>query len=178
MRLSKQAGLEVFLYTCTAGDFYCWEHYPSMWMLDQNTASCGSGVVCTNGPYRDRYLAILLEMGKKFPLDGIFVDGPDPAFQAGSAWPTPCYCRACKELWQKRFGSPMPPAVQKVAREQLVEFLDANCDDFIEQVITAIRKYRPHARVWHNTSARPARRMRPTTRWTPTTAISTGRAFS
>ena len=84
VRLSKQAGLEVFLYTCTAGDFYCWEHYPSMWMLDQNTASCGSGVVCTNGPYRDYYLAILLEMGKKFPLDGIFVDGPDPAFQAGT----------------------------------------------------------------------------------------------
>lgn len=156
VRLAKQAGLEVFLYTCTAGDFYCWENYPAMWMLDQNGNQCGSGVVCTNGPYRQRYLTVLLEMGRKFPLDGIFVDGPDPAFQTGSVWPSPCYCRACQALWQERYGEKMPLSVQKVARRQLVDFLDANCDDFIEQVIGAIRTHRPEARVWHNTS-RPTR---------------------
>jgi hypothetical protein len=152
LRQAKQAGLEVFLYTCTAADFYCTEHYPDMWMLDQNGRPCGEGVVCTNGPYRKRYVSLMAELAQKFPLDGVFVDGPDPAFGAGAAWPTPCYCESCKALWLERYGKPLPINAQRVCREQLVEFLDANCDTFITQVTGALRGRRPKARLWHNTS--------------------------
>lgn len=114
--------------------------------------------ICPNSPYADTLVAIIKEIGERYPVDGFFID--EPSLQS---W---CSCRYCRDKFQRETGRPLPtePGWGTAEWRQFLDFRFRTVSDFCNRLHDAAHAARPGCLVWSqyhfpmSTPALPAQR--------------------
>lgn len=103
---------------------------------------------CTNSPWREWCFQIVRDL-LKYPVDGIFYDGP-------VYFPETCYCRYCREKFQKLHGRPMPSKAARKGKafRELVDFQAATLAEFLRDTQRIIKSANPEVAFYMNGGAR------------------------
>ncbi|NLS80175.1 MAG: hypothetical protein GXY76_23300 [Chloroflexi bacterium] len=100
---------------------------------------------CVNTSYLPWIAGLIEEMGSKYPIDGIFLDGP--CFYVGT-----CYCPDCQRLFRERYGVD----IREVTTEQhphwpdFVQFRYDSITHFNAVCREALHKHVPGAPLYMN----------------------------
>lgn len=98
---------------------------------------------CQNGPYlQELCLPVFEEVLQRYPIDGVFFNG-------GGGYP--CWCNACQQEYQERYGKPMPadpaalePSWAAYKKEKIAkQFYD--CVKRVAPSVAIIGSYQPFA---------------------------------
>lgn len=103
---------------------------------------------CTNSPWREWCFQIVRDL-LKYPIDGIFYDGP-------VYFPETCYCRYCREKFQKLHGRPLPSKAARKGKafRELVDFQAATLAEFLRDTQRIIKSANPEVAFYMNGGAR------------------------
>ncbi len=109
---------------------------PHEWMMHTEEgkpkmAGYGKGfLTCINTPWREYFLQLIRDICK-YEIDGIFLDGPNGG---------PCYCKFCREKFEKVVGAPLPMGITKASLlwSNAIEFWYESTASFLEDVRIAI----------------------------------------
>ncbi|MFA6107257.1 MAG: alpha-amylase family protein [Candidatus Latescibacterota bacterium] len=108
--LAKKAGIRTVVYANLH-----WftkpfaDQHPDWWVIKhdgsrlENLYGGDDSSFCINTPWRD-WSFVLLEDLCRYPIDGVFFDGPISFLSRGC-----CYCPHCRRLFNERHGRDMPP---------------------------------------------------------------------
>lgn len=118
----------------------------------------GSGTtLCVNSGWRNWAFDLIRET-MKTGLDGVFLDGP-------VVYPGCCYCPACQEKFQARYGVPIPPAEDwsDPHFKEFIIFREDSMAEFLRDARDAVREVNPEGVIflnggsWHGGGWRVAR---------------------
>jgi hypothetical protein len=117
----------------------------------------GGTTFCVNGGWRD-WARDMAGEAMKTGIDGVFLDGP-------VVFPGCCYCPACREKFQERFGAEIPPAEDWSDErwKDFVEFREDSMAEFLAYCRSAVKSVNPdgviflNAGSWHAGAWRVAR---------------------
>ncbi len=140
MAEARKQGLRVFIYfnvhtyTKAFG-----AKYPD-WMQIRENGTVLDGVyqtavgVCINSPYRDWSFQIARDLAA-CGADGIFLDGP-------IFFPETCYCRWCRQEFQKRGGGQLPSKARRKGApfQELIDFQSHSLARFVSDMKQALAK--------------------------------------
>jgi len=99
---------------------------------------------CVNSPYRDWSFQIVRDLCA-YPIDGIFYDGP-------IFFPETCYCKYCREKYQKKYGAPLPSKKNRRGPEaaRLLAFQADSLADFLRDTRQVIKSIHPEIAFYMN----------------------------
>ena len=102
---------------------------------------------CVNSPWRD-WVAALMNDLSKYPLDGIFVDGP--AF-----FPETCFCHWCHDKFRTLYGHDLPSKRERKGKgaAELLEFQGISLADFMRDINRVIKSNNPNIMLYGNHTA-------------------------
>src|ERR1035441_3074665 len=129
-----------------------WERNPDWRQIDADGKEISSGglicPICPNSPYRDYFLARIIEIVKGYDLDGFLVD------TAGFA-SNGCYCRYCKRKYADRYGAEMAIHHSGFDREwqQFLKFRFDSVQELYVDVHRNVKSIRPNMIYTHNAFA-------------------------
>ncbi len=108
-----------------------------------------AGIVCVNSPYRDLMIKRLDTIGRKYDLDGLFLD-------MVSFWTPICHCQYCREKYRRDVGSdlPMEMDLNEPSYRRFSEWREESVYSFISEVSKGFKEHRPDAALLFN-SPRP-----------------------
>lgn len=102
---------------------------------------------CVNSPWRDWVRAVCLDLCK-YPIDGIFFDGP-------CLFANACYCGHCRTLYRARHNADMPPKeAGHPELRKLATFQAESIRGFFEHCNAAIKAVRPDVALYGNSAAK------------------------
>lgn len=102
---------------------------------------------CVNSPWRDWVRGVCLDLCK-YPIDGIFFDGP-------CLFANACYCDNCRRLYREQHGSEMPPKeAGHPELRRLAGFQSESMRKFFEHCNTAIKAVRPDVSLCGNSGSK------------------------
>jgi hypothetical protein len=103
---------------------------------------------CTNSPWREWCFQLVRDL-LKYPIDGIFYDGP-------VYFPETCYCRYCREKFQRQHGHPMPSKAARKGKafRELVDFQASTLAEFLRDTQRIIKATNPEVAFYMNGGAR------------------------
>ncbi len=104
-------------------------------------------ILCVNSPWKDWVVALMKDLGK-YPIDGIFVDGP-------MFMPETCYCKWCQTKFRNRYGRSLPPKSERRGRgaAQLLQFQGESLAEFMRDVNHALKCANPNILLYGNHTA-------------------------
>ena len=147
--LCHKRGIHVVVYYSLIYDTWAYRTHPDWRIMTAKGEGAADrsryGVCCPNSPYRDHVAAIVEELCRNFPFEGIRFDM--------TFWPYVCYCRYCQE----RFGAELPRIIDW-EDPRWVSFQrqrEAWLADFAAMATGTVRKFRPEATVEHQASTYP-----------------------
>ena len=102
---------------------------------------------CVNSPWSD-WVAELMNDLCKYPMDGIFVDGP--AF-----FPETCFCHWCHDKFRKLYGHELPSKRERKGKgaAELLEFQGNSLADFMRDISQVIKSNNPNILLYGNHTA-------------------------
>lgn len=108
-----------------------------------------AGIVCVNSPYRDLMVKRLETIGRKYDLDGLFLD-------MVSFWTPICHCQYCCEKYRREVGTDLPVEMnlKDAAYRRFFEWREESVYSFISEVSKGFKEHRPDAALLFN-SPRP-----------------------
>ncbi len=106
---------------------------------------------CQNSPLRQMMLEFVQEVLERYPINVIYFDGP---YQGLSTSDRICYCRYCKDAYQKARGKALPAHDEKLAQEERIEYFTWLREDcaaaFMRQLRQTIRGVRDISMFYNN----------------------------
>lgn len=121
------------------------DEHPDWWVVKsdgtrlENLYGDDDSSFCINSPWRE-WSFVLIEDLCRYPIDGIFFDGPIAFLSRGC-----CYCAHCQRLFQEEYGRQMP-APNRDQREEyalLRAFSVASMGRYYRDAMGVIRRCRP-----------------------------------
>ena len=147
----RKRGLDVVGYANTWMTFVADEHPEWQTVRPDGTTKREKeryGTPCaSNDEFVDYVCARSYELVSSYKLDGFWLD------MIGVAAPV-CHCKACKEKYEKKFGRPLPLAVDKHDPE-IYDYLAFKADvirNYLDRVIAAVKKADPDISIAFQTS--------------------------
>ena len=147
--VAHKLGMRVIIY------FNChWfrrSSFPDDWFLvdasGQPATFYGSGGgVCPRGPFRQWSAELAEDLGK-YPIDGVFLDGPSQHR---------CWCSACRDEFQDLHERPLPASTAECSRELAIayaEFPSDGAGDYVRAFAQGLRRTNPDAILYINDRA-------------------------
>ncbi len=151
--LCHQNKIAVVIYYSLIFDTWAYRTHPDWRIVMASGEGAGDhsryGVCCPNSPYREHVAAIVEEICRNLPFEGIRFDM--------TFWPQVCYCRHCRERFAREVGGKLPQ-VMDWEDPLWVSFQrrrEAWLVDFAALATSVVRKLRPDATVEHQASTYP-----------------------
>lgn len=93
--------------------------------------------ICPNSPYAETLVAIIKEIGERYPVDGFFMD--EPSMQS---W---CSCPHCQARFREQTGRPLPtePGWGTLEWREFLDFRFRTVSDFCNRLHEAAHAARP-----------------------------------
>jgi len=104
------------------------------------------GGMCPRGPFRQWSAELAEDLGK-YPIDGVFLDGPSQHR---------CWCTACRDEFQKLHERPLPASAAECPRElatAYAEFPSDGAGDYVRAFAQGLRRTNPDAILYINDRA-------------------------
>jgi hypothetical protein len=119
--------------------------YPD-WRQQDEAGTPSYWGLCPNSPYREYFIAKLVEMVTLYPLDGMSLDGV--GFDPGADH---CYCVNCQQKYRARFGLDLPIGAVKgtVAWRQFQQWRFDCISEFLAEIRIAVKEVRPEIDLGH-----------------------------
>ena len=146
IREAHARGIRVLIYLSAAWDKYNIEKNPDWRQCGKNGEPLLKNAEwewgCLNSPYKEESIfRQVRELCEKYPADGFFFDAV--MMQEGG-----CYCRYCREKYNRRYHADLLEAPQEEHKRYMGEVVTA----FIEECASIIKSYHPDAMVCMNSS--------------------------
>ena len=99
---------------------------------------------CVNSPYRDWCFQVVRDLCA-YPIDGIFYDGP-------IFFPETCYCKYCREKYQKKYGVGLPSKKNRRGPEaaKLLAFQAESLAGYLRDTRQVIKAINPEIAFYMN----------------------------
>ncbi|MBI3696733.1 MAG: beta-galactosidase trimerization domain-containing protein [Acidobacteria bacterium] len=128
---ARRRGLRVFIYFNVHWYTAAFGNAHPDWLQVREDSRPLTGVYqtgmdfCVNSPWREWVFQLLRDLSA-YPIDGIFFDGP-------IFFPDTCYCRWCRQKFEKAHGRPLPSKKDRQGKpfHDLVEFQAASLAEFL-----------------------------------------------
>ena len=151
--LCRRRGIYVFAYCCIGGAIHrnISSLYHDWSMINPDgTPVVKSGnwgkdpqlMICINNPsYIKTYIEAIKEIVREYPIAGVFFDGPSERRR--------CFCKYCRELFQERYGEPLPiysgeeyEGLSESIKDKLLDFHKYSMERILSQLREAILSIR------------------------------------
>jgi hypothetical protein len=129
------------------------EQHPDWLQVDEHgvppVLGYGKGhAPCPNSPWGRWAAQQLREQARRYPLDGIFLDGP-------TLFPRTCYCPACRLLFRTQWGRDLPPWAERAHPDwpRFAAFREQTLARFLAELRQALHAERPGAVFFMNNAS-------------------------
>jgi hypothetical protein len=106
------------------------------------------GSCCVNSPgYREWCFKTIRELADKYPIDGIFLDGPTFAYET-------CYCGHCRLKFRDNYGVEIPEKEdwRSPIWRKFIEFRYDSIAEFLRGCEKALKEIKPESVIYMNSS--------------------------
>lgn len=138
LRAAHARGIRVIAYYSNMWDNAAAGEHPE-WALETLDARGSTGrwpALCLLSGYRERALAQVAEIARRYPIDGLWSD----ILTAG-----PCACHRCRAAFRAEFGRDMPRSRDDDGWMDLIHFSQRVLRDYLEEQRAVIKAIRPEA---------------------------------
>jgi beta-galactosidase GanA len=148
--LCHQNNIAAVAYTSLIFDRWASDTHPDWRIKLQNgqdaDANGRHGLCCPNSPYRDYTARWAEELLTRYPADGIRYDM--------TFWPAICYCRYCRERFEREVGGKLPETIdwENIIWVAFQRKREEWLADFAGHMTNTARRARPEVSVEHQAS--------------------------